>query len=110
VDTGETPLEALFREVYEETGALIDNPLWVAEYKIQVGDLSSPLLGESYKWVYFVRVTEIRERPAETEIVDVRTGPALLPHTLREDDSYSPIMKDAVYETLWPLIEAGYSI
>lgn len=105
LEPGETPLGALRREVLEEAGATITNERWVAEYRIQVDEGDSRLLGQTYKWVYFATLESLGQRLATEEILSVKLEPARAPEEVQRNTDVSPIMKDAVYECLWPKVQ-----
>ncbi|QQE80382.1 NUDIX domain-containing protein [Alicyclobacillus sp. SO9] len=97
IEPSETPVEAVQREVWEEAGAELENLHWMAEYEIQL----APSV-QSCKWVYFADVVSVSSRPSTSEILDVRMGPPLSPEDILANKTYSPVVKDTVYRSLWP--------
>lgn len=89
VEQGETVGDAAIREVMEETGGVISQLTFIGQYKVQGRGRTT------IKNIYFARIKEIIKQPTyfETE------GPILLstlPENIRQDQSYSFIMKDGV--------------
>ena len=90
-ESGETIEQAAHREVYEETGALINSLKWIAEYKV------TDTKGSFLKGVFYAQVKniDITDSYYETE------GPVLIEGDLlmvRYENEYSFIMKDRVIE------------
>ena len=97
VEADETPIEAAHREVFEESGALIENLEWVGEYHMDNGNL---------KWIYFADVVDVKARPADSETTDVMVPrPMWDPDVARARSDVSYIMKDGVYQSIWPLLQ-----
>lgn len=89
VENGETPEEAAIREVMEETGGVVKDLHYIAQY--YVDGKSDTII----KNVYFAEIAELieKEHYYETE------GPVLLdsfPNDMKENDSFSFMMKDEV--------------
>ena len=100
LEEGESPEVAVRRECFEETGCkLSKNPMWIAEYRIvlEYGMYA-------YKWIYFAHVEDVSAKPSASETGEVEAVPLKAPHLLRQRQDVSPIMKDAVYETILPLL------
>jgi 8-oxo-dGTP diphosphatase len=91
MEPGETLEQAARRETYEETGAILDELTFIAEYKF-----TNPA-GSFVKAVYWGKVRSIEETAHyhETKGPVVVKGDIL---KLRFDDYYSFIMKDFVVE------------
>ncbi|MGG5252627.1 RNA deprotection pyrophosphohydrolase [Neobacillus sp. SM06] len=90
-EKGETLEAAARREVYEETGGVIGELKWVAEYR--VNDPESPFV----KAVFLGKVKTI---DAKNDYLETR-GPVIVKEDilkLRDRDEYSFIMKDKVIE------------
>ena len=98
VEYGETVEEAAYREVMEETGAVIDQLRYVGQYKVK---------GKArivVKNVYVAHIQQLMRRDTyyETE------GPQLcvdLPPNIHTNPSYSFIMKDDIIPTCIKYIE-----
>ncbi|XJZ26579.1 RNA deprotection pyrophosphohydrolase [Bacillota bacterium Lsc_1132] len=90
-EKGETLEEAARREVYEETGALLDALIWVGEYR--VNDPVHPFV----KAVFWgkIKTIEVKKDYLETKGPVVVKGDIL---KLRHGKEYSFIMKDRVIE------------
>ena len=86
-ELGESLREAATREVYEETGAVIEKLEWFAEYFV---DSRPPFC----KTVFLAEVTGI------DEIELMETNGAVLAEELALDDSYSFLMKDEGMKSL----------
>lgn len=89
VEKGERAEEAAVREVYEETGGVVNNLYYVGQYK--VAGKSETVV----KNVYYAEVSRLEKKQSyhETE------GPRLLselPSAVRKNKKYSFIMKDDV--------------
>jgi len=89
VEPGETAKEAAIREVMEETGAILKEITYLAQYYV-VGKSDSVI-----KNVYFAKVDQLTNQPTyyETE------GPVLLdklPEDISNNKKYSFMMKDDV--------------
>lgn len=98
VDPGETPTEAALREVFEESGALLEDLTWMAEY---------PTADGHWKWAYLARIKDVQARPEDSEIEDVWIPrPMIDPDQAKQRADVSFIMQDAMYETLWPQVVA----
>lgn len=89
VEKGETLEEAARREVLEETGAVLEDLHWIAEYRV-----TSP--GDSFvKAVFFCKTKDMQVRETYFETC----GPKLVDgdlEQLRFGEEYSFIMKDDV--------------
>jgi 8-oxo-dGTP diphosphatase len=93
-EPGETPLGAAIRETYEETGAELDAIEWIGQYTIQEKDRE-----EGIKSVYIARVVALQGLPAGFETEEIRLFKEWpTPEQIRKDPSFSPIMKDGVYQ------------
>lgn len=89
VENGETPEEAAIREVMEETGGVVKDLHYVAQY--YVDGKSDTII----KNVYFAEIAELIEKKHYYET----DGPVLLdtfPNNIKENDSFSFMMKDEV--------------
>ncbi|QSO49167.1 NUDIX domain-containing protein [Alicyclobacillus mengziensis] len=96
LEPGETPEDAAIREVFEESGAILENVEWVGEYHTSDGLL---------KFIYFADVVDVKTRPEWSETTDVMVPrPLWDPETARRLDEVSFIMKDQVYHRVWPLL------
>ncbi len=89
VEPGETADEAAVREVMEETGAVLKEINYLAQYYV------AGKSGSVIKNVYFAKVDKLTDQPTyyETE------GPILLdelPESIAQDKKYSFMMKDNV--------------
>lgn len=89
VEAGETPEEAAVREVMEETGGVVKDLHYVAQYFVD-GKNDTII-----KNVYFAEIEELvdKDHYYETE------GPVLLdtlPSDIKENDDFSFMMKDEV--------------
>lgn len=101
IEPGESPEQAVEREVYEEAGLRLSQLQWIAEYAYWDDNGL-----KRFKWVYFGQVAEASSRPRDSEIVDVRVfRPHVLPAQARLRQDVSFIMKDDVYELLWPVVQ-----
>lgn len=91
VEAGETVEEAARREVFEETGAILGELEWLAEYR--VNDPKAPFV----KAVFWGKVKNIAEKNnyLETNGPEIIKGDLL---KLRHGKEYSFIMKDRVIE------------
>ncbi|WP_052352879.1 RNA deprotection pyrophosphohydrolase [Neobacillus dielmonensis] len=90
-EEGETLEEAAKREAYEETGAIFDQLIFLAEYKVTDDH------GSFVKAVYWGKVKRTEKTPSYFET----NGPVLVKGDLlklRFGDEYSFIMKDSVIE------------
>ncbi|MCL6548754.1 MAG: NUDIX domain-containing protein [Alicyclobacillus sp.] len=102
VEPGEVPEEAARREAREEAGLRLEDLKWVAEYLVE--EEARP----HYKWVYVARVVDAAARPPGSETLDVRVfRPCPTPQEARFRPDISFIMKDQVYERLWPAVRAA---
>lgn len=90
VEKGETLEEAAIREVYEETGGIVKELVWIAEYEVIQNDNSF------VKAVYFANIVSLEKKEDYYET----NGPVMVNDDLllpfRFGDSYSFIMKDDV--------------
>ncbi|WP_343783534.1 RNA deprotection pyrophosphohydrolase [Alkalibacillus silvisoli] len=89
VELNESPEEAAKREVYEETGGLVEQLDFIGQYYVDGKG------GDIVKNVYFAQVSHLEEKSHyyETE------GPVLLdliPEDVKSDSNYSFMMKDQV--------------
>lgn len=101
VEPGESPDQTAARELREEAGATLDALEWLGEYALAASDGTV-----TFKWVYAGLVRDVGARTSGEEIVDVRIWrPSWTPATARLREDVSFIMKDAVYERLWPHLE-----
>ncbi len=90
-EMGETLEAAARREVYEETGGVLDHLLWIAEYRVNNRD--NPFVKAAF-W------GKIKTIDAKNDYLETR-GPVIVKGdilTLRDSDEYSFIMKDKVIE------------
>lgn len=98
VEEGETVEQAAIREVYEETGALLDRLVWIGEYRVNDG--ITPFV----KAVFWGRTDTIQKKNDYLET----NGPVLVDGDileLRQGEEYSFIMKDHVIEECIKQIE-----
>lgn len=91
VEEGETPEQAAIREVYEETGGVVDNLSYIGQYRVTAKQ------EVVVKNIYYARIAELdkREHYFETE------GPILvteIPADIKRNKKYSFIMKDKVLQ------------
>jgi 8-oxo-dGTP diphosphatase len=89
VEHGETPEQAAIREVKEETGGIVDELIYLGQYKVE-GKGQTII-----KNIYFADVKELRKQHSYLET----NGPVLLnklPNDIVCDDRFSFIMKDEV--------------
>lgn len=93
-EEGESLTEAAVREVYEETGAVIDELEWFAEYFV---DGSPPFC----KTVFLAKVSAIEK------IELMETNGPILAEELALDDSYSFLMKDEGMKSLLKQVKAN---
>jgi len=86
IEIGETAEQAAIREVFEETGGVVDELTYIGQYKV----------GEALvKNIYFAEIKALQPRINYLET----NGPVLLdelPLDLLENDRFSFIMKDQV--------------
>ncbi|GMA62227.1 NUDIX domain-containing protein [Alicyclobacillus fastidiosus] len=100
LEPGEEALGAVRREAYEEAGLELGAVFWIAEYQIVFEGQVVP------KWVFVADVVDVRARPNTSEIDDVQVfHPVLDPTRARTRQNVSPIMKDIVYQRVWPTVE-----
>ncbi len=87
VEAGEPLMEAAKRELYEETGAIVDSLTYIGQYEVDCKGVSF------YKNIYFGHVKRFEERPHYFET----NGPVFLqqfPKNIHLDPNFSYIMKD----------------
>lgn len=91
IERDETAEEAALREVMEETGAEINQLVFIGQYQVTGGD------GIFVKNVYFAEIKQLSQREHYFET----SGPVLLDETIdfeSLDHRYSFIMKDGVLQ------------
>lgn len=89
VEKNETPLEAAKREVFEETGGIIEDIQYLGQYKVLGKDKTI------IKNIYVAKIKEIKPKKSYYET----KGPVLLeelPKDIQQDSRFSFIMKDGV--------------
>ncbi|WP_243291120.1 RNA deprotection pyrophosphohydrolase [Bacillus sp. FJAT-47783] len=89
VEKGETPVDAAMREVFEETGGIVQTMKYLGQYKV---------LGKEKEIVKNIYVATI-EKIIKKETYYETKGPVLLnelPTNIQEDKRFSFIMKDRV--------------
>ncbi|WAH39234.1 NUDIX domain-containing protein [Alicyclobacillus dauci] len=111
LEHGESPEEAARREAFEEAGLTLGKLNWVAEYQFDTSHHRQSVR----KWVYLADVLDIAARPQASEIMDVCIfRPVVEPIDARHRQDISPIMKDTMYEDIWPFVkdvlEAGSGV
>lgn len=97
-EEGETVEKAAEREVYEETGALLERLVWIGEYRVNDG--VTPFV----KAVFWGRAKTIKKKNDYLET----NGPVIVNGDilkLRQGEEYSFIMKDRVIEECIKQIE-----
>jgi 8-oxo-dGTP diphosphatase len=102
LEAGESATEAALREVWEESGAIVENLRWLAEYQIPQG--ADPPL---YKWVYRADVARFDARPANSEMRGMRLAPPVHPDTAKARPDVSPILQDDVYRAVYKMLQLG---
>jgi 8-oxo-dGTP diphosphatase len=98
MESGETPEEAARREAYEETGAILGELKFIAEYKF-----TDPMRS-FVKAVFWAKVIRVEETTSYHET----NGPVFVKGDIlqqRFGDSFSFIMKDQVVERCVQLIQ-----
>jgi 8-oxo-dGTP diphosphatase len=91
VEDGETADVAAIREVYEETGATVDELIYLGQYRVNGKG------GTIIKNIYFATIEKLKIKAHYFET----NGPLLmmnLPATIKDDKKYSFMMKDQVLE------------
>lgn len=96
VEAGESPEQAAKREVYEETGGIVDQLAYIGQYRVTA---KQEIV---IKNVYFAHIKRLEERDHYYETA----GPILLkklPGNIKNDKQFSFIMKDEVlhYSLEW---------
>ena len=89
VEHGETAKEAAIREVNEETGGIVEDIHYIAQYYV------NGKAGHVIKNVYFAEIERLEKHPTYFETL----GPVLLdsiPENIKNDNSFSFMMKDEV--------------
>ncbi len=89
VEEGEKPEEAAKREVYEETGGIVETLTYIGQYRVTA---KHEIV---IKNVYFAQIERLEEKKHYYETF----GPILLqliPHNIKSDHKFSFIMKDDV--------------
>lgn len=87
VECGETPLDAVLRELYEETGAVAEKCIYIAQYKVNTNDHSTFL-----KDVFFIEVSHF----IETSTYYETNGPCLFENVSNiPTDKQSFLIQDA---------------
>lgn len=71
IDPDESPLHALHREVFEETGWAIDKPLKIGAFRRFVYMPEYSLMAEKLCHIYLARPTLRRSDPIEAEHTDI---------------------------------------
>lgn len=101
VEEGETAEEAAVREVMEETGALVKELKYVAQYFVD-GKRDKII-----KNVYFATIDRLEEQPTYYETL----GPQLLdelPKEIKQNSTFSFMMKDEVLQHCVAYIKEHY--
>ncbi|RIV28715.1 NUDIX domain-containing protein [Alicyclobacillaceae bacterium I2511] len=96
VEPNEDSEQAARRETFEEVGGRLKQLHWLAAYQTPE---------KKVKWVYVADVEDVEARPQTSEIVDVRLVWDMSPQQAKLDPDVSFIMKDRVYEVIWPLLQ-----
>ncbi|WP_070120593.1 RNA deprotection pyrophosphohydrolase [Bacillus marinisedimentorum] len=89
VEPGETPEEAAVREVFEETGGIVEELNYIGQYEVSGKDATV------VKNTYFARIREVRKK---TDYLETE-GPVLvtsLPDNIRSRKEFSFMMKDKI--------------
>ena len=92
-EAGEWPIQTAIREVYEETGAELRAIEAIAQYAVEM-----PGSAAMVKTIYVAQIEHLHPLPEGFETSERRLfdePPA--PLEVREDETFSPIMKDDVY-------------
>ncbi|QOY38607.1 RNA deprotection pyrophosphohydrolase [Anaerobacillus isosaccharinicus] len=91
VEAGETPEKAAVREVYEETGGIVDTLTYIGQYRVTAKQ------EVVIKNVYFAEIKGLDKKDHYYETA----GPTLLrllPRDIKGDKQFSFIMKDEVLQ------------
>lgn len=99
-EIGETIEKAAEREVFEETGGVTKELLYLGQYQV-----ASPE-GTFIKSVFFAELQELKTKESYMET----NGPVLmesLPDDLKEDERFSFIMKDQILPLALQALEKG---
>ncbi|MFC4766133.1 NUDIX domain-containing protein [Effusibacillus consociatus] len=92
IEVNELPVLAAIRETFEETGGEIDAIEWIGQYVITEERKTM------IKSIYIARVARLHPLPADFETEDVRIcDQSPSPDEIRNDATYSPILRDSVY-------------
>lgn len=103
VEKGETAKEAAKREVKEETGGIVQQLNYIAQYYVAGKG------GTVIKNVYFSKISQLKEQKTYYET----DGPVLLneiPKDVKTNDSFSFIMKDNVVKYCLKYIQSKFNI
>ncbi|HWO75692.1 MAG TPA: nucleoside triphosphatase YtkD [Bacillus sp. (in: firmicutes)] len=92
LEEGENPEDAAKREIFEETGGLVQELNFIGQYKV---------ISEKEEFVKGVFYAKVKELVSKNDYLETR-GPVLIDPTISFkglDESFSFIMKDGVVET-----------
>lgn len=103
VEAGETARDAAIREVLEETGGIVEEIHYIAQYNV-AGKRERII-----KNVYFARIKELKNQSNYFET----DGPVLvdkIPNNVRYNRNYSFIMKDNVVSYSMKFIKENFAV
>ncbi len=98
INQDESPSDAAKRELYEETGAIVDKIDWIGHYNIY--NKQQQLMIS--KAIFFATASHFSEIPASSESLGVlffSTKPEV------KGEEFSFIMKDPLFELLWSYLD-----
>jgi 8-oxo-dGTP diphosphatase len=101
VEPNESPAEAAAREVWEETGAVLEKTaVQIGEYTVEDEQ------GDSFhKAIFVAHVESLLERPDGFETIDVTLFPISIDP---RGEEFSPLMKDQVFLYIREMISTQY--
>lgn len=92
-EAGEWPIQTAIREVYEETGAELRAIEAIGQYAVEMPESETMV-----KSIYVAQIEQLHPLPDGFETAERRLcDEPPVPHVVREDETFSPIMKDDVY-------------